>query len=346
MRMGRMGRWGPAAGLAATLVLLAAGSSRAQEAPGGREAERAAPEPAGRSGARVSLEEAVAAALRNNRQLRLSHLELEKANKQVGEAFGGLFPDIDADLSYQRNVLLPKAFLPAIIFDPNASPDDLIPVQFGADNQWSAGVSVSQPLFDAGVFIGVGTAARFRSLQAEATRGEAQQVGSAVRRAYFDVLLARERVRVTENSVARVESTLEETKAMNRAGLASDYDVLRLEVQLANLRPNLRRNRNALAASERTLALEMGLGEDRRVAVAGELHSVDLEAGADNTAANRDLLRFVGYRGALDTPVEELRATALRMRSDVRQARLDRELRTARVGFERCHTCDRPGRGE
>lgn len=328
MRVAKRGA--AAAGLAVGLLLIGTPDLRGQESP-----VEAGP------GGRVSLEQAVSTALRSNRELRLARLELEKAGKQVGEALGGLLPEIDADLSYQRNVLLPKAFLPAIIFDPNASPDDLIPVQFGADNQWSAGVSVSQPLFDAGLFIGLGTAARFRSLQAEVVRGEAQQIGSEVRSAYFDVLLARERLRVTANSVARVERTLEETKAMNRSGLASDYDVLRLEVQLANLRPNLRRNRNTLEASQRILAIGMGLGEDRTVEVAGELHSVDLEAGAENTTANRELLRFAGYQRALEASVEELRAAAFRLRSDARQARLDRELRSARVGFERSNLLPR-----
>ena len=50
---------------------------------------------------------------------------------------------------------------------------------------------------------------------------------TSVRIAYFTALLADESVRLTEESVERVRKTLEETQAMNRAGLASEYDVLR-----------------------------------------------------------------------------------------------------------------------
>ena len=59
-----------------------------------------------------TLERAVAIALRNNRQLAVSQYDLEVANKQVSEAYGALFPEIDGFASLQRNLELPSAFLP------------------------------------------------------------------------------------------------------------------------------------------------------------------------------------------------------------------------------------------
>ena len=56
----------------------------------------------------------MAIALRNNRQLAVSQYDLEVANKQVAEAYGGLFPEIDGFASLQRNLELPSAFLPKI----------------------------------------------------------------------------------------------------------------------------------------------------------------------------------------------------------------------------------------
>jgi outer membrane protein TolC len=221
-----------------------------------------------------TLERAVAIALRNNRRLAVSQYDLEVANKQVSEAYGALFPEIDGTASMQRNLELPSAFLPRIFIDPEADPDELIAVTFGADNQWNAGLTVNQPLFDAGVFVGVGTAGAFRSLAQEGLRGAAQGVATSTRIAYLNVLLAQEAVRVTQNSIERVRQTLEETRALNRAGLASDYDVLRLEVQLANIEPNLRRSRNEVDEARRVLAIEMGIGEGASAAAFGELHRI------------------------------------------------------------------------
>lgn len=282
-----------------------------------------------------SLREAMGVALENNRDLRDARLGLATADQQVREAWGSLFPDIDATLSYQRNLEVQKAFLPAIIFDPDAPPDELVPVQFGADNNWSAWLNVSQPIFDAGALVGVGTASRFQALQHEVVRGRAQAIASRVRRLYYQALLAREQVRVTRESIDRTERTLRETEGLQRAGLASEYDVLRLDVRLANLKPNLRRAENAAEAANRDLAVQLGLDEVRPIRVAGTLHQLDLVSLETNQGANGEIMRLVGYRDALAAPFEVLHEVARRMRSDLRQARLNRDLEDARVRFER-----------
>ncbi len=347
--------------LAATLLAVA-GTVRAQDAPGGDhvaespvlsgggalgvqagfgelripassagEARDTAPENA----TPFTLERAVAISLRNNRQLAVSQYDLEAANQQVKEAYGALFPEIDGFASLQRNLELPSAFLPKIFIDPDADPDDLVAVTFGADNQWNAGLTVNQPLFDAGVFVGVGTAGAFRSLAQEVLRGSAQGIATTTRIAYLNVLLAQEAVRVTQNSIERVRQTLGETQALNRAGLASDYDVLRLEVQLANIEPNLRRAQNEVKEARRVLAIEMGLGDGASAAAFGELHRIDLSEGAENSEDNVALLQFAGVGDAPAASVDELEIVALENRTDLRQAFGQRELDEARVKYER-----------
>jgi len=282
-----------------------------------------------------SLQRVMSLALENNRDLQAAQLGLLGANQQVREAWGSLFPAIDASVGYQRNLAIQEAFLPAIIFDPDAPPGELVPVRFGADNNWSAWVYVTQPIFDAGAFIGVSTAGRYQELQREVVRGQAQQVASRVRRTYYGALLAHEEVRVTEESIGRTEETLRETEGLYRAGLASSYDVLRLEVRLANLRPNLRRAQNMALAAERDLSVELGMSEVTPIGVEGRLHQVNLAAAESNDGANRELLRLVGFRNALDASFESLYELAQRMRSDLRQAQLNYELQDARVKNER-----------
>lgn len=282
-----------------------------------------------------SLDEAVGIALRNNRDLLVSLLDLATAEEQVDEAYGALAPTVDASAGYTRNVKVPSAYLPAFIFDPEAPPDELIPVQFGADNQWAAGVTVDQPLFDAAVFIGVGTSDKFRGLRRETLRGTAQQVVTNVRIAYLNVLVAREAYRVTWNSVQRVERTLEETSALNRAGLASDYDVLRLQVQLSNIRPDLRRAENAVRQAERLLAIEMGLPTVEQAGAEGELSAIDLQDPAANVEPNRRLLAFAGLDDVEPGDFGRLYERALGTRSDLEQLRLQKELEEARVKVQR-----------
>jgi outer membrane protein TolC len=281
-----------------------------------------------------SLEEAIQIALESNRDLQNAQLGLRQADEQVREAWGTLYPTIDGVVNYQRNLLVQETFLPAFIFDPDADPDELIPVRFGADNAWTAQLVVTQKLFDAGAFIGVGTAGRVRELQQEIVRGQAQLIASRVRRSYYLALLAREEVRVIQESVDRTEQTLRETEALNRSGLASSYDVLRLQVRLTNLRPNQQRAENALAAVERNLSIQMGMTELRPIRVAGELHQINLASADANEGANGELLRLVGLKDALGGSYESMYDVAQVMRSDLRQARITSELENARVKYE------------
>ena len=135
----------------------------------------------------------------------------------------------------------------------------------------------------------------------ETLRGRAQSLVTRVRLAYYSLLLAQEDRRLIENSVGRVRQSLEETMALQRAGLSSEYDVLRLQVELANLEPNLRRTENAVSRSRRNLALELNLEGMETLAVSGSLASMDPESLEANQGPNREILEMVVGDPRIDT---------------------------------------------
>lgn len=294
----------------------------------GAAAQTAAPAP-------LSIDECLAVALERSPTLRDARLALDISNSQVTEAWGNLFPTVEASATITRNLTADETLIPAIFIDPAASPDALVPVRFSGDNLWNMRVTLDQPLFEAQAFVGVGAAGRYKALQVENVRGRAQAVVTTVRLAYYSALLARENVRSTEESVRRVRQTLDETQALQRAGFASDYDVLRLEVELGNLEPNLQRARNAAAAAERELRLAMGLEAEAPLAIAGSLRDVDFTTPDANDAANAALLRTAGTVATDDADAARLLDTAARQRSELRRARLDAELAQAQLAAER-----------
>lgn len=282
----------------------------------------------------LSLDGAVRMAIRQNRDVQAARLGLDEANERVSEAWSNVYPSLDFNASYTRNVSPTVNFLPAAIFDPTAGPDDYIAVQFGADNQWQSTVSLEQPLFSAAAFIGVGAAGRYKNLQEEVVRGLTQTVVTRVRAAYYQLLLQQEQLRLIAKSVERVRDSLQETRALNRAGLASDYDVLRLEVELANLEPNLRRAENAVRQAQRQMAVELDLPEEEPVAVRGSLATMNLNDLAANDAANQEVLAFAGYRGAGSEVVDDAVRMAQELRSDLRQLSLTESLRKTEMRLE------------
>ncbi len=282
-----------------------------------------------------SLRRAIETALGNSQELDAAEAGLRLADQQVREAWATVLPDVRFSASYSRNFKIQEVFLPAIIFDPAADPNEVIPVRFGSDNSWQVAVDVSQPLFEATAFTGLGAAGQFREVELERVRGTAQQVVSAVRQAYFDALLAAENLRLINESVRRVGQTVEETRAMYRAGISSEYDVLRFEVQLSNIEVQVRRAENGVAASRRTLLVQLGLDPQTPIALLGELNEINLDDLAANDAANAELLRLAGAAGVEGSSSEELLSVARRYRTDLRQLRGAIDLDGALLAVER-----------
>lgn len=319
---------------AAALALAALGTSAAplaaQEAPAARS---------------VTLGEAIGIALERSRDLESARLDLVGSDQRVREAWGEVMPKVNLNSSYTRNLEVPVQFLPAQLLNPDAPAGELIPLRFGFDNSWYGQVRAEQPLFEAGLFIGIGAAARYQALKTEEVRGTRQTVITQVREAYYGVLLAEEGRRLTENSVNRVRQTLEETRALYRAGMVSEYDALRLEVELAQLEPRLRRAESNLATARRSLAVALGMDGSEPVTVEGSLAALQLDPAAEvpqapgveaarPDAGNQAILSFTGLDAPERMSAEELVTLARRNRSDLRQLDLLRRLRETELRYE------------
>lgn len=282
-----------------------------------------------------SLRRSLETALANSDEIRMAEAGLQIANQQVREAWSNVLPEVRFSASYTRNFRVPVAFLPAIIIDPNADPNELIPVRFGADNAWTAGLVLEQPIFEAQAFIGVSTAGRFREVEVERLRGASQLVVSQVRQGYFNALVADEDLRRLTESVNRITETLAETRAMNRAGLTSSYDVLRFEVQLANQEAQVTRAANTVAETRRLLLVDLGLNPSDPIELLGSFIEINLDDLAANTPANREMLELAGALGAETKDFEELLQTASVYRTDLRQLRGAVDLDEARLAIQR-----------
>jgi len=305
-------------------------------APPPARAQSAPPAP-GDTALVLSMEQALHTALERNRDLREARFALEEADGTVSEARGRMYPRVDLNASYTRNLTPPASFMPARFFDPDAGPDELTRVSFGGDNVWSSTVSVEQPVFEARALIGVGAAGRYRALQEESVRGRVLEVATRVRLLYYELLLVQEQARLVERSVERVVQSLDETRALHRAGVTADYDVLRLEVELANLEPQLRRARNQARALEREMATELDLDDGVRIRVVGDLARIDLDEPDANDAGNRALVGFMGSTppdpddgAALNDLIQRARDGS----TELRQLGLTEELRTAELRVE------------
>lgn len=134
------------------------------------------------------------------------------------------------------------------------------------DENWNAGVQISQSIYMGGRMIAAIRAAGATKQQALAIyRTAVADALLQVRLAYYDVLLAQQQVSVREASVKLLEKERDDQQNRFNAGTVPHFNVLRAEVSVANERPALIAARNALRISKNNLANLMGYDLPRDV---------------------------------------------------------------------------------
>ncbi|HEY5552863.1 MAG TPA: TolC family protein, partial [Opitutaceae bacterium] len=174
---------------------------------------------------------------------------------------------------------------------------------------------VRQTLYSGG---GVRAALDSQSSLREAVRRELEGVVNTaileVRTRFYDVLLAREQIKVQEQNITLLREQLQTAKNRFEAGAVSNFDVLRAEVELANALPELIRARNSFRTAVDALRFSLGYVNPSPGTIAkvpefiGTLDYTPVEFQLDSTLetarANRpELLRLAAVIDAQDANV-------------------------------------------
>ena len=221
----------------------------------------------------LSLGDVVTRAVGQSEEVRLARAQVELARAQVRGARASALPQLDANVAYTRTFASPfqvstPALPDSLRFDPDPSApleervrylEDRVPtaglsglgalfgnLPFGQENAYSFTITGSQPLYAGGR---VGAALEIAGEYEEAARlGLREQVAEIelqVRNAYYRARLAQELETIAAAAVEQAERFLAQERLRLRAGTASDLEVLRADVSLENLRPQLVQARNA-----------------------------------------------------------------------------------------------------
>lgn len=239
--------------------------------------------------AKLTLEDAIQVAVANNPEVNRAILSVRDADELVDIAYSEVYPNISSSLNYTRNFEVPVQFVPGEFF--GGAPGTFIPVEFGTDNNWQGGFTVQQNIFRGEVFVGLSTSEIYKAVQQENLRAVTQQVITRTRVAYYQVLVAKEQLRLQETQIKRLEQNLKDNQARQRAGLVDEYAVLQLEVQLSNQRPQLIEARYGVDEAYRSLKVALGIPLEIDFEVKGNLNSFDIMAADVESDENAGIKR-------------------------------------------------------
>lgn len=227
---------------------------------------------------RYSLQEAIQYGVTHNINVKNSQTDAQSAESRIGEIRAVGLPQVTGSVSIMDNLIIQRAFLPAVFFDQNA-PSDAPPiaVQFGVKYSGNAGVQLSQVLFNAQWLLGLKAAQEFRELAFKNITQSKVQVAESVSKAYYSVLIAEERAKILDLNIQRLDSLTREMGAMNEKGFVEKIDVNRLEVSLNNLKTERTKVQNLVDLSYYMLKFQMGMKLDEQIQLSDRITEGDVE---------------------------------------------------------------------
>ena len=222
-----------------------------------------------------TLEQAIDYALEHNPNIEQLRIEFEKSETKKGQALSSFYPNITATGSYAY-----LTDIPVIEFDG-------MPIPFGQSENYSLQVSLQQVIFAWGKLYSAYKISDLGTRIAELNLArKRQEVRYAVSDGFYGILVVEETALLLRESLAQLERHAQAVEIRYKAGLVSQFDLLRAQVQVANLKPQVIEAENGLKLAREGFKMLLGIPLDREVTISGTLEMVEEEFDLDRLTEN------------------------------------------------------------
>ncbi|MCH5716917.1 TolC family protein [Niabella hibiscisoli] len=235
-----------------------------------------------------TLQQALEYAQKNNVQVKNALLDIKLQEQVNREVTGTAFPQINGSADVTDNLKIPFSIIPAGTpgFGENGAPStEDFRLAFGIKWNSSAGVSVSQILFDGQVFTGLQarkTLIDFKEKNAEVT---AEQIRTSLTKVYYQLVLSRVQIALLDSNMKLIEKNIHDTKIMYDNGFVEKLEIDKLEVQLSNVRSQRIQVLNSVNNGYLGLKVLMGMPVKDQLILTDDLSDDEIKEGALETGS-------------------------------------------------------------
>ncbi len=203
-----------------------------------------------------TLQAAVDYALKHNTNYLNAELEILQTKYKKNEITGLGLPQITGSFDVRDLINVPT-FVVANRADTTGK-YPYAPFQMGLKYSVNPNISISQLIINSDYFMGVLSSKQYMLLaEKNVQRGKADVIQN-VSKAYYMVLINKERIKLLDANLIRLKKLLDDTKAYNKEGLVEKIDVDRLEVNYNNLVTEKAKTERLIDLSEALLKFQMG----------------------------------------------------------------------------------------
>ncbi len=208
----------------------------------------------------ITLKDAINYALQNKADAAKAKLDVENSEYKIQEVRSQALPNISANGGLTYNPILQLSALPGQVFGGPVGSVILAPL--GQKWNSTAGISLTQKIFDQSVFTGLKAAKSTREFYQVNAQLTEQQVIERVATNYYQVYVQRENLKTLNETYANTEKTRNIIKGQFDAGLARKIDLDRMNVNLRNIETQRTQLKNAVELQENALKFYMGMPID------------------------------------------------------------------------------------
>ena len=237
-----------------------------------------------------SLQQAQEYAVKNSISSANAKLDVDLARAKKNEVTGIGLPQVSGSFDIKDYIAIPTSLIPAEFFGGPAG--SFLAVKFGTKYNASAGLSASQLLFNSDYIVGLQASKTYMELSQKAEIRTKIETITGVTKAYYSVLVAKERSKLLDVNIDRLDLMLNDTKAMNKQGFVEQIDVDRIEVNYNNLLVEKEKTARLINLSEALLKFQMGLDVNQSIVLSDSLANftsqlTDYTAPAKANTSNR-----------------------------------------------------------
>lgn len=244
---------------------------------------------------KLDVEKAVGIALSNNPTIMVADKEIVRKDYTRKETLAQLYPQIDASGQYSRTLKKQVMYMdmdaggvsgdgadePETGDDGSGSLGGLggfdmsKGMKVGRSNNWNAGFNAQMPVIAPALWKSIQMTKVDIEKAMEAARGSRYNLVNQVEKAYYGILNAQDSYNVLKQSYENAQLNASNYKNKFDHGTATEYEVIRAQVQVRNLEPSLLQAENAIRLAK--LQLKVLLGLDLEVEIETETTLADYE---------------------------------------------------------------------
>ncbi|MFV5690968.1 TolC family protein [Flavobacterium sp. LT1R49] len=213
----------------------------------------------------LTLKDAITYALENKADAKKAKLKVENSEYQIQEVRSRALPEISANGGLTYNPILQTTFLDGGSF--GGEPGSTVKLNFGQKWNSTAGLSLTQTLFDQSVFTGLKAARSTREFYQINDQLTEEQVIERVANNYYQVYVQRQRLNVLDSNYVNTNKVKTIIKGQFDNGLAKKIDLDRILVKISNINTQRQQILNAVQLQENALKFYIGMPIETKISI-------------------------------------------------------------------------------